>query len=123
MTTLTRKITSNKSKHLLVESELKKLKTLDSIFFRSKSHFEKYGTQNYLVYQPMQRCFKSVAGVGTGIYIYFWKPEGLSDENVTAPTTSDYSLNPQLSDLGTKTRVEFKGGCLKQDKVTYPHKN
>ena len=53
LTTLTRKITSNKSKHLLVESELKKLKTLDSIFFRSKSHFEKYGTQNYLVYQPM----------------------------------------------------------------------
>ena len=26
-----------------------------------------------------------------------------------------------LSFLGTKTRVEFKGGCLKQDKVIYDH--
>ena len=43
------------------------------------------------------------------------------DENTTAPTTSDYSLNPQLSYYGTNTRVEFKGSCLKQDKITYNH--
>ena len=43
------------------------------------------------------------------------------DENITAPTTSDYSLNPQLSYYGTNTRVEFKGSCLKQDKITYNH--
>ena len=35
----------------------------------------------------------------------------LSDENITAATKSDYSLNPQLNYLGTKIRVEFKGGC------------
>ena len=35
----------------------------------------------------------------------------MSDENITAATTSDYSLNPQLNYLGTKIRVEFKGGC------------
>ena len=45
----------------------------------------------------------------------------MSDENTTAPTTSDYSFNPQLSYLGNKTRVEFKGSCLKQDKTTYTH--
>ena len=45
----------------------------------------------------------------------------MSDENTTAPTTSDYSLNPQLSYLGNKTRVEFKGSCLKQDKIVYTH--
>ena len=44
------------------------------------------------------------------------------DENITAPTTSDYSLNPQLSYYGTNTRVEFKGSCLKQDKITYNHR-
>ena len=43
------------------------------------------------------------------------------DENITAPTTSDYSLNPQLSYYGTNTREEFKGSCLKQDKITYNH--
>ena len=43
---LTRKITSNKSKHLLVENELKKLKTFDSGYFRGKNYFEEDGTQN-----------------------------------------------------------------------------
>ena len=50
---LDRKITSNKTKHLLVENGLKKLKAFDSIYFRSKSHFEEDGTQNYLVLQPI----------------------------------------------------------------------
>ena len=46
---------------------------------------------------------------------------GLSDENITAPAASDYSLSTQLSYLGTKIRLEFKGSCLKQDKITYDH--
>ena len=37
---LNRKIISNKSKPLLVENELKKLKTFDSSYFIGKSHFE-----------------------------------------------------------------------------------
>ena len=37
---LNRRIISNKSKHLLVENELKKLKTFDSSYFIGKSHFE-----------------------------------------------------------------------------------
>ena len=41
---------------------------------------------------------------------------------ILVPTTSDYSLNPQLSYLGNKTRVEFKGSCLKQDKIRYTHR-
>ena len=43
--------------------------------------------------------FKRVIGVASGNYIYCWKSEKLSDEIITAPTTSDYSLNPQLSYL------------------------
>ena len=35
---------------IFVENELKKLQTFDSIYFRGKSHFEKNGTQNYLVF-------------------------------------------------------------------------
>ena len=45
LSSLNRKITANKSKHLLVQNELKKLKTFDSIYFSSKSHFEEDGTQ------------------------------------------------------------------------------
>ena len=68
---LSKRITSTKTKHLLAENELKKLKTFDSSYFRGKSHFEEDGAQNYLVFQPMYRYFKSIAGVGSGNYIFF----------------------------------------------------
>ena len=57
---LNRKITSDKTKHLLVENQLKKLEAFHSIYFRGKSHFEDNGTQNCLVFQPIQRYFKIV---------------------------------------------------------------
>ena len=37
---LNRKFIKNKTKHLLVENKLKKLKTFDSSFFIDKSHFK-----------------------------------------------------------------------------------
>ena len=42
LSSLNRKITSNKTKHILVEKELNKLKTFDSGYFIGKSHFEEY---------------------------------------------------------------------------------
>ena len=66
----------------------------------------------------MNRYFERVAGVGNGYHIYVWKSKGLSYENITAPTTTDYSLNQKLTYFGTKTRVEFSRCCLKQDKTT-----
>ena len=50
------------TKHLLVDNELKKLKTFDASYFIGKGHFEKDGTQNYLVFRPMFRYFKLIAG-------------------------------------------------------------
>ena len=53
LSSLNRKITANKIKHLLVKNEFKKLKTFDSSYFRGKSHFvDNDGTENYLVFQP-----------------------------------------------------------------------
>ena len=49
LSSLNIKITANKSKHLLVENELKKLETIDSSYFRGKSHFEENDTQNYTI--------------------------------------------------------------------------
>ena len=40
---LNKKITQNKTIHLLVENDLNKLKTFDSNFFIGKSHFEEDG--------------------------------------------------------------------------------
>ena len=118
---LSKRITSNKTKHLLVENELKKLKTFDLSYFKGKGHFEEDSTQNYLVFQPMYRYFKKTAGVGIGNYIYFWKSKGLSDERINSVTTSNYSITPELSYYGSKIRVQFNGSCLKQDKATCRH--
>ena len=43
------KVTENKTKHSLVENELKKLKTLDLSYFIGRSHFEEDSTQNYKI--------------------------------------------------------------------------
>ena len=52
------RVTKNKTKHLLVENELKKLQKFDGTYFRGKSHFEEDFTQNYLVFQPIYRYFR-----------------------------------------------------------------
>ena len=65
--------------------------------------------------------FIRIAGVGSGNYIYFWKSKGLSDERLDSITASYHEITPELSSYGTKTKVEFNGCCLKQDKVTYNH--
>ena len=64
----------------------------------------------------MYRYFKRVTNTND---ILSWKSKGLSDESIKPPVTTNYSLNPKLSSFGTKTRVEFKGSCLKQDKTAY----
>ena len=53
VSSLDSKITANKIKNKSIENEFKKLKTFDSSYFRGKSHFEEDGTQNYLVFQPI----------------------------------------------------------------------
>ena len=120
LSSLNRKVTANKTKHFLIENEMKKLKTFDSSYFIGKSHFEEDVTQNYLVYQPMYRYFKIIACVGNGRYIYYRQCKGLSDERINCITASNYSVTPFIDYYGTK-RVELSGNCLKQDQVTFNH--
>ena len=70
MKSFNQKINLNKTKPLLVENELKKLKIFDSSYSKAKIHFEEDDTQNYLVFKPMHRYFNWVSGVGNGNYIY-----------------------------------------------------
>ena len=99
---------------------MKKLKTLDSSYLIGKSHFQEDGTQSYLVFQPMYRYFKTIAGVVKVIYNYYWK--WISDERINSIKKPNHSITPNLDYYGTKTRVEFNGSCLKQDIVTFNHK-
>ena len=59
LSSLNRKVTSNKTKLVLVENELKKVKIFDSGYFIGKSHFEEDGIQNYLGLQPIYRYLKN----------------------------------------------------------------
>ena len=48
-------------KEKLVENEFKKLKTFNLSYFIGKSHFEEDGTQNYLLFQLLNKYFKVIA--------------------------------------------------------------
>ena len=45
---LNRKITKNKTDHLLVQNELNKFKTFDSSYFTGKNYFENDGTHKII---------------------------------------------------------------------------
>ena len=75
--------------------------------------------QAYLVFQPVYRYFKTVTNTN---YILSQKSKGLSAESIKPPTTSDHSLNPELSYYDYNIKAKFPGSCLKQSKITYTHK-
>ena len=93
---------------------VKKLKTFDSSYFIGKSHFEEDGTQNYLLFQPINKYFKLIANTD---YISSWKSKGLSAESIKPPTASNNSRAPVLNYYGTKTRVKFNGSCLQKPQL------
>ena len=113
MLSLHRKITSNKTKHLLVENEFKKLKTFYSSYFKSKNYFEEDGAQNCLVIQPMYKYLKKISNTDN---ISEWKSKRLSNEVIEPP---DNILAPTLGYDSIRMYWKFNGGCLKQDKITY----
>ena len=115
MSSLNRKVTANKSKHLLIENKLNKLKAFDSSYFIRKSHFEEDGTQNYLVFLPIHKYFEFV-NINKEWYITSWKSKGLSEESIKPPVASDNSLNPLINYYyyNNKIKAKFTGSCLKQ---------
>ena len=86
------------------------------VIFIGKSHFEEDGTQNYLVFQPLNKYFKLITNTSS---ILLWQSKGLSTANIDPPTAS---LSPSINYVDNKTRVKFTGNCLKQsNKLTYTH--
>ena len=114
LSSFNRKITANKSKNLLVQNELNKLKAFDSSCFFAKSHLGEDATQNYLVFQPINKYFNVI---GNTDYVSSWKSKGLFAETIKPLTRSDNSLTPAVSYYGTKTRVKFTG----KPKISYAH--
>ena len=88
-------------------------------YFYGKSHFGEDGTQNCLVFQPINKYFKLITITD---YISLWTSKGLCSESIQPPTTSDNSLTPALSFYCSRTKVTFTGSCLKQPKISYTHR-
>ena len=98
---------------------MNKLKTFDSSYYVGKSYFEEDGKPNYLIFQPLSKYFKLIANTK---YISSWKSKGLSDETIKPYATSDNSLTPLIDYYGSKVRVKFNKGCLKQsNNLTYDY--
>ena len=116
------RVTLNKSKHLLVENELKNLEKFDAAYFRGKSCFDggDDNTQDYLVFQPMYKYFKtSVKGSAT--YISSWESKGLSNEKISSISKYNYNQAPSLAYDNARIKLKLVEDLLKQDKITYNH--
>ena len=104
-----KKINANKTKHSLIETEVKKINNFDASCFRGKNYFDSDGTQNYLVFQPMYKYFRI-----TGKEISSWESKGLSIEKISY-------IDPPSAVNKAPSLVKFNRGSLKQDKVIYNH--
>ena len=81
------RVTKNKAKYLLVENELKKLKTYDSSYFLVKNYFEgNDGAQNSLVFQLGEKYFNNNSGSDSS-KIEIWKSKGLSSQSLSLSGT------------------------------------
>ena len=125
VSSLDSKILVNKPKNDSIENELKKRKTFNSGYFIGKSHFEEDGSQNYLVFQPINRYFKVIANTD---YICDYYNTDFYYNTDYIGNLMDYllkllshllRLTPALGYYGTKTRVKFTGSCLKQPNISY----
>ena len=104
---------SNKTKHLLIENELKKLKTFDLTYFIGKRSFDEEGAQNYLIFHSILKHFTL-----NSKWITKWKSKGISNENLEVVSTSNNSLTPSINYYGDKARLRFTGSVLQQKTVT-----
>ena len=57
LSSFNKKVTTNKTKHLLVENELKKLKTFDLSYFIGKNYFEEDDAQKLFSNSTNQQIF------------------------------------------------------------------
>ena len=119
LSSLNRKITENKTDHLIVKNQLNELKIFDLSYYNGKSYFEEEdGRPNYLIFQLIYRYLNA----DNSGYLLSWTSKGLSNESIKPNPISNSIINPSLTKyLDTKVRVKFNGNCLKQDKIIYTH--
>ena len=98
------------------------MQTYDSSIFIGQSYFVNDASQNFLIFQSIQKPFTTFSGLPNKISEL--ESEGLSKEKINPPYTSNKSLCPKIIWMNnSRIRVRFKGSYLKQDKVTFTPRN
>ena len=90
---LNEKITSNKTKHVLVENESEKLQTFDSSLFIFQNCFNNGGAQ---IYSKLQLLYYSFKRLGDTEKVVSWKYKGLSVEKHFTLATTNNSLSSSI---------------------------
>ena len=113
------RVTENKSKHLLVKNELKKLKAFYLSYFRGKNYFGDNNI-NYLVFEVSLQYLNFY---DDSFYkpVPSWNSKGVSKETIKAPRSNNNILSPTAESTfdHQKMKRKFNGSCLIQDKITY----
>ena len=85
-------------------------------FYWSKL-FSNDGAQLYLIFQPICKTIKKFSGLPN--IISQWESNGLSNEKLQLPYTTNKCLSPILVSLhNSSIRWRFEGSCLKQEDTT-----
>ena len=93
------RITSNKSRHLQIENEVKNLQKFDAAYFRGKSYFDgNDGAQNSLVLQVREKYFKNNS-CSKSSKIEIWKSKGLSSQSLNLSGTVGTANDIKMSKL------------------------
>ena len=113
------RVTKNKSKHLLVENELKKLNTFDLSDFKGKSYFGNDNI-NYLVFEVSLLYFNFYGDTLGGPFLS-WMSNGESKEIFKAPRSNNKILSPTTENTydRQKIKLKFNASCLIQDQIKY----
>ena len=116
---ISERVTKNKEKDLLVDNELKKLKTLDLSYFTGKSYFVSDNI-NYLVFE-VSLTYLNFYGNLLGRSVLSWESKGVSKEIIEAPRSNNKILSSITGNTfgPQKKKLKFNGSCLIQDQITY----
>ena len=123
------KVTSDKTKHALVENELDEIsKNVEAISMKlltknlingykirnGAKYFSSRILQNYLVFTPDKKYFKFFSGA---TQIYFGKSNRIFEESIENITTSDNTFASILIGTCPLQVVKFNGNCLIRNHV------
>ena len=75
--------------------------------------------QNYLVFTPTKTYIKNFSGTTR---IYWWKSNGMSEDNIENMIKSDSNFAPTFVDHHLLPDINFNGHCLIKNNISIPKK-